>query len=173
MANIDLRNIYRQTRDKVSPVDSRIILNKEETDNEIYSDLKLDLEFNEIKERPLNAKESTRDLLKVTNIDAIRTSLRNILNTTLNSRLLNPELDFNLSKYLFERLNGNIAYFIGYELCTRITMYEPRVIIDNVNIALDFENDAYIVNLIVKVPSLNATLSLSSVLDQNGSFAFT
>ena len=54
MANIDLSRIYKQARDKVSPVDSHIILNKAETDNEIYSDLKLDLEFNELKERPLN-----------------------------------------------------------------------------------------------------------------------
>ena len=172
MANIDLSRIYKQARDKVSPVDSHIILNKAETDNEIYSDLKLDLEFNELKERPLNAKENTRDLIKITNLEAVRTSLRNILNTKLYSRLLNPELDFNLTKYLFERLNGNIAYFIGYELCTRITMYEPRVVIDNVNITLDFENDAYNVVLSVKVPSLNATLSLRSVLNQDG-YEFT
>ena len=168
MANIDLRQIYKQRRDKVSPVDSHIILNKAETDTEVYSDLKLDLELNEIKERPLNAKESTKDLLKLTNLEAVRTSLKNILNTTANSRLLNPEVDFNLRKYLFERLNGNIAYFIGYELCTRITLYEPRVIIDNVNVALDFENDAYNVSLTVKVPSLDTTLSLATVLSPDG-----
>lgn len=168
MANIDLRQIYKQSRDKVSPVDSHIILNKAETDNELYSDLKLDFEFNEIKERPLNAKESTRDLLKITNLEAVKTSLKNILHTTLNSRLLNPDIDFNLNKYLFDRLNGNIAYFIGYELCTRISLYEPRVVIDNVHIELDFENDAYNITLEIKVPSLNATLSLKSVLSQNG-----
>ena len=51
-------------------------------------------------------------------------------------------------------------------------MYEPRVVIDNVNITLDFENDAYNVVLSVKVPSLNATLSLRSVLNQDG-YEFT
>ena len=71
MANIDLRHIYKQSRDKVSPVDSHILLNKAETDTEVYSDLKLDLEYSELKERPLNAKESTRDLLKVTNLEAV------------------------------------------------------------------------------------------------------
>ena len=172
MANIDLRNIYRQSRDKVSPVDSHIILNKAETDSELYSDLKLDLELEEIKERPLHAKESTKDLLKITNLEAVRTSLQNILNTTANSRLLNPDLDFNLSKYLFERLNGNIAYFIGYELCTRISMYEPRVSIEHVNIELDFDNTAYNVSLAVKVPSLNTVLSLSAVLNSEG-YSFT
>lgn len=172
MANVDLRNVYKQTRDKTSPVDSHIKLNKLETDNEIYSDLKLDLEFNEIKERPLNAKESTKDLLKVTNIDAVKTSLKNILNTSLYSRLLNPDLDFNLKKYLFERINSNIAYFIGYEICTKITVFEPRVVIDNVNIQLDYDNACYIITLEFKIPSLNQTLSLESVLSRGGGWSF-
>ena len=172
MANIDLRNIYRQSRDKVSPVDSHIILNKTETDNEIYSDLKMDIEFNEIKERPLNAKESTRDLVKIINLDSVKNALKNIINTCYCSRLLNPEMDFNLNKYLFERLNTNVAYFIGYELCTKITVYEPRVKIENINIELDIDNACYIVYMDFTVPSLNAYLSLKSILSQNG-FTFT
>lgn len=168
MANIDLRNIYRTTRDKISPVDSHIVLNKTETDSEIYSDLKLDLEFNEIKERPLNAKESTRDLLKITNLDAVKVALKNIINTSYNSRLLNPEIDFDLKKYLFERLNTNVAYFIGYELCNKITVYEPRVKIENVKIELDIDNACYIIHLEFTVPSLNTTLSLTTILSQDG-----
>lgn len=168
MANIDLRTIYRTTRDKISPVDSRIILNKTETDSEIYSDLKFDVDFNEIKERPLNAKENTRDLIKITNLEAVKVALKNIINTSYNSRLLNPEIDFNLRKYLFERLNTNTAYFIGYELCTKISVYEPRVKIENVKIELDFDNACYIVYMDFSVPSLNATLSLKSILSQDG-----
>lgn len=168
MANIDLRTVYKQARDKKSPVDSHIVLNKLETDNEIYSDLKLDLEFNEIKERPLNAKESTRDLIKITNLEAVKNSLKNILNTCTNSRLLNPELDFNLKSYLFERLNTNVAYFIGYEICTKITLYEPRVTIENIDIQIDYDNACYIVSLSFAVPSLNERLTLDSVLSTSG-----
>ena len=82
MANIDLTSLYRRRSDKVSAVDSDIVLNKAETDNIIYSDLKLDLEFTNFKERQLNAKESDRDLSKITNEKAVITSLKNILNTT-------------------------------------------------------------------------------------------
>lgn len=62
MANINLNNYFRKESDKKSPVDSRIKLNKFETNKENWGDLKLDLDFNEIKERPLNAKEATKDL---------------------------------------------------------------------------------------------------------------
>jgi hypothetical protein len=56
MANINLNNYFRKASDKKSPVDSRIQLNKLQQDNEKWGDLRLDLSFNEIKERPLNAK---------------------------------------------------------------------------------------------------------------------
>lgn len=168
MANIDLRTIYRSTTDKLSPVDSKIILNKQQTDKILYSDLKLDLTFNELKERPLNAKDSTHDLLTITNLEAVTTSVKNILNTRLCSRLLNPEMEFDLEQFLFERMDYNVAYFIGYELCTQLPIYEPRVSVETIDIQLDFDNDTYIIDLLLTVPSLNATIKLSSILNSEG-----
>lgn len=62
MANINLNNYFRKTTDMTSPVDSKIQLNKKETDKERWGDLKLDLTFSELKERALNAKENTKDI---------------------------------------------------------------------------------------------------------------
>jgi hypothetical protein len=56
----------------------------------------LDLDITELKERPLNAKESNRDLKRVVNEESIITSLRNIFNTHKNSRLLNPDMAFEI-----------------------------------------------------------------------------
>jgi hypothetical protein len=90
MANINLNNYFRKSTDIKSPVDSRIQLNKAETEKEYWGDLRLDLKFNEIKERPLNAKESTKDLQRVVNEESVIVALRNIFNTHECSRLLNP-----------------------------------------------------------------------------------
>lgn len=127
--------------------------------------MKLDLAFNEIKERPLNAKDSNHDLLTITNEESVRTSVRNILNTRMCSRLLNPEMAFDLEQFLFERMNYNVAYFIGYELCTQLPIYEPRVSVDSVDIQLDYNNDTYIVYLSLSIPSLNSNIELSTVMD--------
>lgn len=67
MANINLNNYFRKSSDKISPVDSKIRLNKVTTDNEIWGDLKLDLQFDELKERALNAEVSNHDLQRVVN----------------------------------------------------------------------------------------------------------
>lgn len=168
MANIDLTNFYRRRNEKISPIDTSIILNKADTDNIIYSDVKLDLEFTTIKERQLNAKENNKDLVKITNEDSVINALKNILNTTRNTRILDPSIEFDLRSYLFDGLNPTVAWFIGYDICTKIGMYEPRVTIENVNIAIDWLNDCYLIDLEIGIPSLQKTVTLSSVLDKDG-----
>lgn len=168
MANIDLTNFYRRRNEKVSPVDTSIILNKADTDNEIYSDMKLDLEFTTIKERQLNAKESNKDLVKIKNEESVINALKNVLSTTRNTRILDPDMEFDLRSYLFDGLNPVRAWFIGYEICTKIGMYEPRVNIDNVNIGIDWQNDCYVIDLEITIPSLSKSVSLKSILDKDG-----
>lgn len=172
MANIDLTNYYRKRNEKLSFVDSNIVLNKQETELEIYSDIALDLEFSNIKSKKLNARESDNDLVKIKNKEAVMTSLRNILNTTKNSRLLNPDIEFDLRSYLFDSLNSTTAWFIGYEICSRITIYEPRVVVENINVAVDWDSDCYIIDLTVSIPSLNTTITLSSLLNKDEGLVF-
>lgn len=168
MANIDLTGIYRKRNEKISPVDTNIILNKSETDTEIYSDFKIDLEFSNIRERQLNAKENNKDLTKITNEESVINALRNILHTTRNTRILDPSIEFDLRNYLFDGLNTTNAWFIGYEICTKIGLYEPRVTVNNVNITVDYDNDCYIIDLSVMIPSLSKIVNLPSILDKDG-----
>lgn len=117
MANINLNNYFRKTSDIKSPVDSKIQLNVTQTEKEYYGDIKLDFETNELKERPLNAKESTRDLKRIVNEESVLTALRNIFNTYKGSRLLNPDMAFEIKQYLFEPLTQAKAWFLGYDIC--------------------------------------------------------
>jgi hypothetical protein len=81
MANINLDKFYINENRLKSSVDTKIQLNKTTIDKEYWGDLKLDLSFNEIKERPLNAKESTIDLQRTINEESVAVSLRNLFNT--------------------------------------------------------------------------------------------
>ena len=169
MANINLSNYFRKSTDKVSPVDSKIILNKGETNKETWGDLKLDLRFNEIKERALNAKESTKDLQRIINEESIITSLRNIFNTKKYSRLLNPEMEFQIGSYLFEPLSLNDAWFLGYDICMQLPMYEPRIKINNVDITAVIDEGVYIIELNISIPSISGdNFKISSILSQDG-----
>lgn len=168
MANIDLSNIYRKPSEKRSQVDSEIKLNNKAETDEIFSDLKLDLEFESITERPLNAAENRKDLVKITNKESVINSVKNILATTANSRLLNPELAISVQNYLFDVLTVPKAYSIIYEIRSKLIMLEPRVTIKNVVVTLDFTNDSYIIYMEIYIPDLQETIPISTILSNAG-----
>lgn len=168
MANINLNNYFRKNTDKKSPVDSNIQLDKQETDREYWGDLRLDLSFNEIKERALNAKESTKDLQKIINEESVIIALRNIFNTKKYSRLLNPEMEFQISHYLFEPLSQINAWFLGYDIYMQLPRYEPRIRLNGVQVIPDIENSAYIIKLNVSIPGVTKEFKISSILSQDG-----
>lgn len=168
MANINLNNYFRKSSDIKSPIDSKILLNKKETDEEYYGDLKLDLVMGEIKERPLNAKEANRDIQRIVNEESVIVALRNIFNTFVGSRLLNPEMSFEIKQYLFEPLTEAKAWFLGYDICQQLPLYEPRVSITGVTIDVDTEKGCYVINLSVSIPSLDADVDIRSILNSDG-----
>lgn len=169
MANINLNNYFRKSSDKISPVDSKIRLNKVTTDNEIWGDLKLDLQFDELKERALNAEVSNHDLQRVVNEQSVITALRNIFKTYKCSRLLNPQMSFDIASYLFEPLTTSKAWFIGYEIYMQLPKYQPRVKIDNVNVIADIRNDSYIIQLSISIPNISGkSFKVSSILSAQG-----
>ena len=169
MANINLSNYFRKSSDIKSPVDSRIKLNKADTDKERWGDLRLDLKFNEIKERPLNAKESTHDLQRIINEESVIVALRNIFNTKKCSRLLNPEMNFEVSQYLFEPLTTTKAWFLGYDICTQLPQYDPRVKVNNVSVVAHVNEGYYTIDLFVGIPNISGdSVKVSALLSQDG-----
>jgi len=171
MANIDLNKLFAHKQSIVSTVDSDIILNKPKKVDEIYSDLKLDLNPIEYLSDSINSKKTNNDIEKIINEESILTSLRNIMCTKFYSRLLNPELNFDLRSYLFEELTEAKAFFIGYDISTYLPIYEPRISIKSIKVIAYYQNDTYLINLEIYIPSINKSLKLSSILNSDG-FSF-
>lgn len=168
MANIDLNRIYKPLKEKPSPVDSNIVLNHKKAVNYIYTDIKLDLETSETDESQLNANNNTNDLKRITNLECILTSLRNIFNSTYCSRLLDPEIIIDFRSYLFEPITESMAFFIGYDICQILPRYEPRIEIQGVTVIPHIEEDCYVITLSLAVPMLDTTISIKSILNKEG-----
>lgn len=169
MANINLEKYFKKSTDIISSVDSKIIIDKKQTDVEFYGDLKLDLQFNEIKEKALNAKESNKDLQKIVNEESVITALKNIFNTRSCSRLLNPEMNIGLEEYLFEPINPIKGWFLGYNIMMTLPRYEPRVKIDNIEIVSHVNEGYYSIKLSISIPNLSDTkVNVSSIFSSDG-----
>lgn len=172
MANIDLTKLLSANYNTTSPVDSNIKLNKENKQIEYYSDVEFDLKFIQNKDNQLNSSETNKDIKKLINEEAVIQSLKNILNTRYCSRLLNPNLDINLDYYIFNQLDYYTAWFLADDLKNLIARYEPRVRVDNVDIVVHYQEDAYEITLDLSIPSLNASLDFKMLIQHNDGIAF-
>lgn len=172
MANIDLTHLFKNNNNKLkSRVDSDIKLSHNLGNNEVYSDVKLDLTLSAKTNAEYNSDIINYDLEKITNEESVLNSLKNILNTRYCSRLLNPEMNFDLRSYLFENLSESKAYFIGYDISNMLPYYEPRIKIKDISVVVYYGDDTYGVYLNIQIPSLNKVIKLSSILSSEG-FSF-
>lgn len=168
MANINLSNQISNFTDEKSSVDSKIVLNRKAASEIIYSDVKFDLEFENYNNPQLNSNKTSTDIKQIVNEESILVSLRNCLNLFKGSRLLNPELEFDIRSYLFEPLDEHKAYIVGYNIFTSLPALEPRVKINNVSIGVNYFDDCYELSISIGIPSLSKDISLKGILNQDG-----
>lgn len=168
MANIDLNKLFTKKFATTSLVDSNINLNKPVKNDVLYSDVKLDLVPEKFYGESINSQKTHNDLATIVNEESIINSLKNIMSTRFNSRLLNPEMNFDLRSYLFENLSESKAYFIGYDISLYLPVYEPRIIVDSINVTANYAEDTYIIDLSIFVPELSKNIKLSSILNSDG-----
>lgn len=104
----------------------------------LYNDI--DLNFS------LDAKG---DLKMVTDISAINQGLRILVETSIGSRPgPNNELfGLGLRQYLFSQLSYTVAEQMGEELHSQITRFEPRINIENIQVTIDEDARAYLLEL--------------------------
>lgn len=96
-------------------------------DSVVFSDLTTDL-----KRHP-----GTGDITRVTDIESVKNSLRNILKTNHYERIYNPLFGANINAMLFELLDDSTNEVVKSMVISAISNFEPRVkVIDIVVSAL-------------------------------------
>jgi phage baseplate assembly protein W len=168
MANIDLNSLFRKNFKTTSKVDSEIGLNKDTRKKVRYSDFKLDIVPENNEGRSINASKTSKDIALIVDEESILNSLRNIMMTKYHSRLLNPDMNFDLRAYLFEELTEAKAFFIGYDIATYFPMYEPRIQVGNIKVVAHYGWDTYSISMDIFIPSINKNIKLSSLLNSDG-----
>jgi len=140
--------------------------------NFTFTDLKLDLEFDYTQNNELLKRKEIKDIKIDYDYAAIRNSIFNLLNTTPGQRILNPFFGVNLQKYLFNRVNEIQAFNIGTDIVQAISKFEPRVIVQNVNVEADEVNQQYNITLTLGLVTIDTTTSfrLVGTLSNSGLF---
>tara|TARA_R110000765_G_scaffold176499_5_gene281675 strand:- start:2703 stop:3188 length:486 start_codon:yes stop_codon:yes gene_type:complete len=144
---------------------------KDRAQKYVYADLHLDFKLQSSLSNSYLSDPGTQ--LKDVNIDydvrAIETSIRNIFNTKPGEKILNPAFGLDLNQYLFEPISEDTAREIGNTILEQLPLYEPRVILNSIDIVAKENNNEYIVTMSITVPELNNLYTdIKGVLDTQG-----
>jgi len=140
-----------------------------------YVDLNLDISEHMVPTILTNTTIQGKDIEVDYDIAAINNSLLNIFNTTPGERFLVPRFGANLRRYLFAPVSEAIGHRIGSEILRAIEEWEPRVVVDRINVTGYPDNasvsqlDAhqYDVEIQITILGLKEKVSFTGVLTQD------
>ena len=107
--------------------------NESKRSEKVYKDLNLDFQQN----------SATKDIQKITDVEAVKRSVRNLINTNHYEKPFHPEIGSNLRAMLFELITPQMNHVISKQIELLIKNYEPRCRLVQVNAQPMFERNGY------------------------------
>ena len=117
--------------------DAGTLTNQSKRSARIYKDLNLDFQQN----------TATKDIQKITDVEAVKRSVRNLINTNHYEKPFRPEVGSNLRGMLFELISPQMNHAISKEIDLLIANYEPRCRLVEVNSQPAIDKNAYEVTI--------------------------
>ena len=107
--------------------------NESKRSAKIYRDLDLDFQKN----------TATKDIQKLTDIEAVKRSVRNLIKLNHYEKPFRPEIGSNLRAMLFENITPQINHAISKQIDLLIRNYEPRCRLVQLNVQPDVDRNGY------------------------------
>jgi phage baseplate assembly protein W len=98
-----------------------------------FKDLDLDFGLNSV----------TKDVNKLTDAEAIKRSVRNLINTNNYERPFHPEIGSGIRGLLFEPMTELTSHFMRQRLSDMLNEYEPRIVVKNIKVRPDGDRNSY------------------------------
>ena len=111
--------------------------NESTRSSRIYKDLNLNFEKNTV----------TKDIQKITDIEAVKRSVRNLINTNHYEKPFHPEIGSNLRAMLFENLTPQMNHLISKQIELLLRNYEPRIRLVQVNAHPSYDRNGYLASI--------------------------
>ena len=130
--------------------------NESTRSSRIFKDLNLDFQQN----------TATKDIQKITDIEAVKRSVRNLINTNHYEKPFHPEIGSNLRAMLFELMSPQMNHMITKQIENLINNYEPRCNLVEVFTRPEFERNGYGVQISFMVNNHQEPVIVESFLER-------
>jgi phage baseplate assembly protein W len=136
--------------------DAGTLTNKSKRSARIYKDLNLDFQQN----------TATKDIQKMLDVEAVKRSVRNLININHYEKPFHPEIGSNLRAMLFENLTPAMNHVISKNIELLIANYEPRCRLVQVNTQPMFERNGYAVQISFYVVNYPEPVEVETFLER-------
>ena len=131
--------------------------NDSDRNAQIYKDINLNFTRHPI----------TGDISKLSNVEAVKRSVRNLVNTNFYERPFHPEIGSGVRDLLFENMTPFTANTLARKIEDVITNFEPRALLAGVEVIPRFDNNQYEVTVEFYIQNAPAELQdLSFTLER-------
>jgi phage baseplate assembly protein W len=125
--------------------------NNSERNGQVFKDLNLNF----------LAHPLTGDIQKISNIEAVKRSVRNLINTNFHERPFHPEIGSNIRSILFEPVSPVIEDLLSRYVQDVIDNFEPRVELISIKSNANIDQNAY--NVTIEFFVVNSPTEAQSV----------
>ena len=129
-------------------------INNERRSNRIFKDLSLNFNQNPV----------TKDITKVTDVEAIKRSVRNLISINHYEKPFHPEIGSGIRDLLFEPLSPITAFVLSQRVEDVIENFEPRARLVGVRALPDLDRNSYEISIEFYVQNAPTELIDTTVL---------
>ena len=130
--------------------------NESTRSSRIFKDLNLDFQQN----------AATKDIQKLTDVEAVKRSVRNLISTNHYEKPFHPEIGSNLRAMLFELMTPQMNHVISKQIENLIKNYEPRCNLTQVHTQPMFDRNGYSVQISFRVNNHQEPVIVESFLER-------
>tara|TARA_Y100000114_G_scaffold83688_1_gene77233 strand:+ start:551 stop:979 length:429 start_codon:yes stop_codon:yes gene_type:complete len=132
------------------------VSNESKRSSRVFSDLDLDFQMNTV----------TKDVPFLKDVEAVKRSVKNLIQTNYYERPFQPELGSNLRAMLFENMTPQISHLITKQIEQLLQTYEPRAEIVQVMTRPNLDKNAYQVTISFYVVNHPEPIAVETMLER-------
>ena len=93
----------------------------------------------------------TKDIVRKTNVEAVKRSVRNLIRTNRYEKHFHPEIDGGVTRHLFELSTAHTKHDIDLAVRNCLKNFESRVIVTDVRVSGDLDRNGFNVSIFFTV----------------------
>ena len=122
----------------------------------IYKDLDLNFGRNKV----------TNDVNKLTDVEAVKRSVRNLINTNHYERPFHPEIGSDVRAMLFEPMTPLTALNLQRKVAEVLNNFEPRINLQQVLASPDLDRNSYALKILFYVVGVAGDVTVETFLER-------